>query len=123
MEDSLFSLLRLGLGVEEPSKDALQYMSKLSADQWTNLRTLTEKQGVVAIALDGVNRLIDSFGQESIIKSIDSDWWKVFVLEWMGQLLMIEQSSQHQITVMNDLAQKWMMYGCRVVSVRTLGQV
>lgn len=118
MVDSLFSLLRLGLEVEVPTKEAVQYISRLSADQWTNLRTLAEKQGVTAIALDGVNRLIESFGQESIVKSINSTWWKVFVLEWMGQLLMIEQSNQHQLTVMNDLAQKWVINGCRVMVMK-----
>lgn len=118
MEDSLFFLLRLGLGIELPTEEAMQSISKLSGDQWGSLRTLTEKQGVAAIALDGINRLIEAFGQESIIKQNQSAWWKMFILEWMGQLLMIEQSNHHQITVMNDLAQKWAMNGCRVMVMK-----
>ncbi len=93
MESSLFQLLRIGLEIESPSEDALKRLGVLSFDQWKKLRESVERQGIAAIALDGLNSLVLNFGKDSISPSIASEKWKVFMIQWMGNLLMMEQTN------------------------------
>jgi len=118
MEIALFTLIRLGLGIEESSGKALSSVSCLTEEQWLALREMSDKQGVSAIALDGLNILIQDYGKELICPNMSSDLWQMFLLEWMGTMLMLEQSNQQQTTVMNDMAKKWSEAGCRVMVMK-----
>lgn len=118
MEDKLFLILRIGLGVEHPSDNAIKQLSALTFDDWETIRDMGEKQGVSAIALDGINKLIQNFGKESISPKNAPDQWQMFMLEWMGSMLMIEQANQHQKEVMEDLAKKLKDAGCKVMVMK-----
>lgn len=39
-------------------------------------------------------------------------------LEWIGEVLTIEQANQHQMAVMNEMAEKWTEHGCRVMVMK-----
>ena len=118
MENSLFQLLRIGLEIEPPTEGALDRISVLSKEQWQKLRDMSERQGVAAIALDGLNRLVQDYGKESISPSIPADEWKLVMLEWMGHLLMMEQTNEVQKDVMEELAKKWVDAGCKVMVMK-----
>lgn len=63
MENSLFQLLRIGLEIEPTTSDALDLVSTLSSEHWLKLRDLAERQGVAAIALDGLTALFKIMGK------------------------------------------------------------
>lgn len=118
MEDSLFLLLRIGLEIEHPSVEAANRMASLSCEQWTELKEIAERQSVDIIALDGLIRLIQEYGKESINNSFSANEWKAFFFEWMGRSLKMEQANVIQKEVLNDLAQKWTDAGCRVMVMK-----
>lgn len=118
MEDSLFRLLRIGLEIEQPSEETNNYLALLKKEEWKELRDLSDRQGVAAIAIDGLNSLSQKFGKESIGVDFSPEQWKLFMLEWMGSLLMIEQANEVQKEVMNNLAKKWNEAGCRVMVMK-----
>ncbi len=118
MEDSLFQLLRIGLGIEQPSDGAIGHLASISSEKWKKLRDLAERQGVAAIVIDGLNDLSQKYGKNSIGAGVDPEQWKLFMLEWMGSLLMIEQANEVQKEVMNNLTKKWNEAGCRVMVMK-----
>ena len=118
MERLLFALLRLGIGVAPPSDDILCLTSSMTAKQWTDLRELSERQGVSAIVVDGLNYLSSKYDQLSISPKLNQKQWKMFLLEWMGSMLMMEQTNNMQAAVLNDMAKKWTLAGCRVMVMK-----
>ncbi len=118
MENSFFILLRVGLEIEFPSENSLKRLSTLTFDQWNTLRDMADRQGVSAVAFDGLNSLYIRFGKGLISPDIDSDDWKVFLRDWMGTQLLMEKTNQKQVDVMNDLAKKWSEAGCKVMVMK-----
>lgn len=112
MEKELFALLRLGLGNSTPDKENLSDFIMMSSDQWERLGTKALKQGGLGIVIDGIERLdATPFGPTRELS-------KEKKLEWIGQAMQIEQANRHQIMVMNDLAQKWIVEGCCVMVMK-----
>lgn len=113
--DTLFSLLRLGLETSTTEQENLSNFIMLTAEQWKILVNLARKQGVLGFVLDGVEKLENSpYGLTKGLKASQK-------LEWIGEVLQIEQSNRQQIVVMNDLAEKWIEMDCRVMVMK--GQV
>lgn len=112
MEKELFTLLRLGIGNSTPEKDDLSDIIVMPAEQWATLGEMACLQGVLGFVLDGVERLEEtSYGPTRELS-------KEQKLEWIGQVMQIEQGNRHQIEVMNNLAQKWINDGCRVMLMK-----
>ncbi len=118
MEDNLFLLIRLGLGLEDPSEEAVSHISKMKGKQWLKLRKMANKQGVLAIALDGFISLYSKYGQRVIRSTINRAKWEDFLYDWMGNMLMMEQINKEQVDVMNDMAKRWSDAGCRVMIMK-----
>ena len=118
MEDNLFLLLRLGLGTELPSEDALNKLSSLSGREWCKLRDLSERQGVAAIVVDGLNILFEKCGHREFGSDMSPKEWQLFLLEWMGNMLMLELSNRQQEDVMEDIAKEWKNSGCKVMVMK-----
>lgn len=112
MTKELLALLRLGLGNSPLEDETLSDFILLSADKWTQLEYVALKQGVLGIALDGVEKL------ESTRKGLTKQLPVEQKLDWIGKLMMIEQANQHQKEVMNELAAKWNQEGCRVMVMK-----
>lgn len=109
MEKELFALLRLGLGTKTIEEESLSDFIVMSANQWAQIGELAHKHGVMGIVLDGVERLAScSYGATRELPV-------ELKLEWISEVLQIEQANHHQKTVMNDLAEKWTQEGCRVM--------
>ncbi len=118
MEDNLFQLLRLGLGTEQPSEDALHKLSSLTSTEWRELRELSMKQGTVAIVVDGLNRLFEKCGQQKFGVDMSHGEWQRFLLEWMGYMLVMEQANRKQEEVMEDIAGAWKNAGYEVMVMK-----
>ena len=112
MEKALFTLVRLGLGTEQPSQESLHDVACLTGEQWGLIRELAEKQGVQAIVLDGVEQLKAQDCKQTIALP------QGLLLEWIGQVMITEQANQQQLEVMNDLSSKWVESGCRVMIMK-----
>lgn len=112
MEKELFALLRLGLGNSTPEEENLSDFIMMSEDHWARLGERAQAQGVLGIVMDGLERLETSpYGPTRALS-------KQQKLEWIGQVMQMEQRNRHQIEVMNGLAHKWIDEGCRVMVMK-----
>ena len=109
MEKELFALLRLGLGNTTIEEESLSDFIMLSKEQWARIGELVRVQGVLGMALDGVDRL------ETSGYGATRDLPVSLKLEWIGEVLTIEQANQHQVAVMEEMAGIWSEHGCRVM--------
>lgn len=114
--NSLFALLRLGIGVNPVSDVDVLLLRLMTETEWELLKTLAEKQGVSALVLDGLH-VIDK-KHEGASNGINEDWWKRFVLKWMGSMLVIEDTNRQQLAVLNRLANIWIEAGCKVMVMK-----
>lgn len=105
----LFALLRIGLGNSTPDEENLSDFIMMNAQKWSLLGDMVMAQGVLGIAIDGLEFLgTTPYGPT---RDLPTD----LKLEWIGQVMQIEQANQQQMSVMNDLAEKWIQEGCRVM--------
>ena len=112
VEKKLFALLRLGLGNSTPEEENLSDFIMMSEEHWVRLGERAQAQGVLGIVMDGLERLETSpYGPTRTLS-------KQQKLEWIGQVMQIEQRNRHQIDVMNGLAQKWKDGGCQVMVMK-----
>ena len=109
MEKELFALLRLGVGNSTIEEEILSDFIVMPAKQWVRIGELAQKQGVLGVFLDGVEKL--SASGYGATRELPVE----LKLEWIGEVLQIEQSNQQQKTVMNALAEKWSKEGCRTM--------
>lgn len=112
MEKELFALLQLGLAITTTEEENLSDFIVLTADKWVRIGDLARKQGVLGIMLDGVDKL------ETTRYGLTRELTAAQKLEWIGEVLQIEQRNCQQIVVMNDLACKWKRQGCRVMVMK-----
>ena len=112
MRNVLLPLLRLGLGYGSAEDVNLSDFIMLPAKKWEALGNLAREQGVLGIMLDGVERLESTpFGATRELKVNQK-------LEWIGEVLQIEQRNLQQIAVMDNLATKWRNNGYRVMGMK-----
>lgn len=109
------TLVRLGIETEVASSAQTQSLCELSQKDWDDVRAMAEKQGVPAIVMDGLSRLVEKYGKDGIAPNIDSGWWQMYVLEGTGVMLQTEQSNRQQLMAMESLASKWAEKGCKVM--------
>lgn len=109
---NLFTLLRLGIGMSTTEEESLSDFIMLSSKQWTQLGDLARKQGVLGIMLDGVDKL------EATRYGFTRELSAAQKLEWIGEVLQIEQRNRQQMAVMEEMAGKWIEKGCRVMVMK-----
>lgn len=112
MINVIFPLLRLGLENSTLEKENLSDFVFLRPEQWTEIGNVARKQGVLGIVIDGVEQLESSsygFTRNLILAK---------KLEWIGEVLQLEQKNRKQTVVMEDLAGKWKNEGCRVMVMK-----
>lgn len=112
MKDSIFPILRLGLDNSLVEEENLSSFIMMSAQQWTALGDLARKQGVLGIALDGIDKL------ESTRYGVTRELGVSQKLEWIGEVLQIEQRNRQQMAVMEELIGKWTEKECSVMVMK-----
>ena len=114
MRNVIFPLLRLGLGNSLAEEENLSDFIMLPAKNWEAVGDLARKQGVLGIMLDGIVQLEDTpYGATRELNQNQK-------LEWIGEMLQIEQRYHLQTAVMNDLSEKWQNNGCCVMIMKGL---
>ena len=104
----LFKLLQLGLQMTDASSIDISDFAGLSKEEWTAIKNMAVKQGVSAIVLDGINQLpTEGYHLPTEMK-----------LEWIGETMQIEQRNRLQVAVMEEMAGKWKVNGCRVMIMK-----
>ena len=96
IEQTLFRLLRIAIGSE-----ALVPLSALGSVSWQELYTLARKQGVLAIAFDGLMQIFECDGDAA--KSFPQP----LKLQWINAVFSIEQRYERQRAVCAELAERW----------------
>ena len=112
---TFFSLIRFGIGTEtHDDKKAEQFLS-LSMMQWRKVISLADKQGVSAIAIDGMQRLYDIYGKKlKAVYETPVDWTQ-WVFECVGTMTQYEQMSRAQRKVISDLSEILEKNGIRLM--------
>ena len=112
---TFFSLIRFGIGTEKlDDKKAKQFQS-LSMTQWRKVISLADKQGVPAIAIDGMQRLYDIYGKKLKAVSETPTEWSQWVFECVGTMTQYEQMSQTQRKIISELSERWAKDGIRMM--------
>lgn len=57
MEKELFTLLRSGLENSTPDQENLSDLIMMSSDRWSKIGEIAQKQGVLGIMLDGIDKV------------------------------------------------------------------
>lgn len=115
MTELLLTLLRWGIGRTETMEKDNEVFLNLSMHQWQLLMTLAEKQGVAAIAFDGVQRLYQTSGRETKAAAEHSEEWMRWVLECTGMMSQYEKRSIMQKKVIAELSEIWHEQGIRMM--------
>ena len=108
VEKVLFTLLRIAIGTEVASVDSL----KLEGISWRAVYNLARKQGVLAIAFDG---LVKIFEQD---KEFAKSFPQPLKLQWINASFIIEQRYERQREVCAELAEKWAENGIETLCMK-----
>ena len=105
-ENILFQLIRIAIGTESAES--------FHADsvEWAKVYTLARKQGVLAIAFDGVTRLFEA--DKELAKSFSQP----LKLQWINALFTIEQRYDYSRKVCAELAEKWSEQGIKTLCLK-----
>ena len=105
---TLFHLLRIAIGTEEIGVCNFEGVS------WQAVYRLARKQGVLAIAFDGLTKLFEH----------DKEFAKSFPqplkLQWINAVFNIEQRYERQRVVCTELAEKWAEQGIKTLCLKGL---
>lgn len=104
--EAFLKFVRSGIGVSEDAT-----ISKFA--DWKQLKALADMQGLSAVALDGVELISDENRPP-----------KVFLLEWIGEVLQLEQTYKLHQDVAKDMASLFHRNGIRtyVLKGRTVAE-
>ncbi len=104
---NLFALLRIGIGTKEATEKECEIFWGLTIDQWRGLMDLAAKQGVAAIAFDGVQKVYSNH-KDNLRSSIEQKTeWMRWVAECTGRMDQYEKRSRHQKKVISKLSKFW----------------
>lgn len=112
MKNAIFPLIRLGLDNSLLEDVNLSNYIMMSNSHWSELGNLARKQGVLGIVLDGIDKL------ETTRYGLTRDLNAAQKLEWIGEVLRIEQRNRQQMAVMEEMAGKWSEKDCRVMVMK-----
>lgn len=115
LEYAFFSLIRLGIGTVGPEDEGSKKLQTLSLAQWKKVMALAERQGVVAIAVDGLHKLYNTYGKEIKAASDSPSEWQLWVLESVGLLTQNEQLSLGQRKVVCEVSELLAKEGIRMM--------
>lgn len=120
MQEELFLLLRLGLGTSSPEQENLSLLSSLKEEQWEELESISQKQGIAAIVFDGISAVVDYKGTQFLNQFKNKSFWSGFIACWgVG---VVEQQyvlgNKKQYEVIKDLQNRWSGSGIRMLLMK-----
>ena len=117
MEDCLFTLLRIGLDISQPSIDSCQLLSTLSKKEWISMFSLAEKQAVVVLMFDGLQKLCDKYGDE-IHPKVEKNLWSNWIINLTSKMLAVEQQNKKLAVTTQQIAELWHQGGLRMMVMK-----
>lgn len=115
MTHSLLLLIRLGLGSTTITDENCQKLLRFSLEQWRDLMSFAERQGVLAIVVDGLQTLMESHKGEFVAVKEKSAKWQMWLLERIGLLTQYEMRNHQQKKVIEELSEMWSAEGLRMM--------
>lgn len=109
------SLLKLGIGTSKASDEECQKLLLLPMQEWQEVMALAERQGVLAIAVDGLQVLMEAHKGEIIAVKESPAEWQMWLLENIGQLTQYEVMNHQQKKVVEELSEMMAAEGVRMM--------
>lgn len=107
--DILFRLVRIAIGTEEASTPL-----DTKGVEWSKVYAMARKQGVLALAFDGLMQLFDA----------DKEFAKSFPqplkLQWINAVFRIEQRYNVSRDICGELAMNWSKHGIKTLCLKGL---
>lgn len=103
---TLYFLLRIAIDTKSVSANAFQGVA------WSEVYKLARKQGVLAVAFDGLTKLFEH--DEAFAKSFPQP----LKLQWINAVFNIEQRYERQRAVCAELAEKWAEQGIKTLCLK-----
>lgn len=121
-EKVLFALLRLGLGTSlDVQKENISDLFLFSEKQWKQLAEMASFQGVSGVVLDGLQVIMNDLGPGSLSRTIALDKWKMFILQWIGEVQQgYESGNIQQVVVADAIQHRWCEAGIRMMVMKGL---
>lgn len=109
IEDKLFILLRIGLGISDPQQEDLSAFTGMSNSQWSELMSIAQEQGVLGLAFDGVDKLdtLITFGKQP-----------TWLFEAYNGTLLRETLNAHQQIIIEELCALWGKHGIKMLLLK-----
>lgn len=105
---SLSHFLRVAIGTEEVSVTP----HKLSSEEWQQVYDMARKQGVLALAFDGMMRLFEQ--DQELAMSLPQP----LKLRWISAVCNIESRYDYSRQVCAELAERWAEQGIRTLCLK-----
>lgn len=109
MEDRLFILLRIGLGINASEKEDVSAFTEMTNEQWNELMTLAQEQGVLGLAFDGVEKL------DNLVKIDKQPTW---LFEAYNGTLLRETLNVRQQKIIEELSALWGGQGIKMLLLK-----
>ena len=107
MEQSFLSLLKLGIAPSNVSDEEYQKLLPLSMHEWQEVQALSERQGVLAIVVDGLQVLMKAYKGKIAAQNENPREWQIWLLENIGKLTQYEMMNHQQKKVIAELSEMW----------------
>lgn len=119
-ENALFALLRLGLGTStDIQKENIADLFLATKKQWGYLLETARFQGVSGVVLDGLQVIINDLGPGCFSRSFSLDKWKIFILQWIGEVQQVyEGGNMQQMIVLDAIQRRWAESGIRMMLMK-----
>ena len=115
MTQSLLSLILLEMGSATTTDEKCQKLLYLSMEKWHELMALAERQGVLAIAVDGLQVLMEAHKDKIVAVRENPAEWQLWLLENIGQMTQYEIMNHQQKKVIAELSEIWAAEGIRMM--------
>lgn len=93
------------------SDEERRKLLQLSMQDWRDVMILAERQGVLAIAVDGLQALMEVHKEDIVAIKDNPAKWQMWLLENIGQLTQYEMMNHQQKKVIAQLSEIWAAEG------------
>lgn len=120
--DIIFPLLRLGLGTSTDfQKENISDLLVATEQCWGQLKEMANFQGVSAIVLDGLHVVLNELGTSCFNRTFSQEAWKVFILQWIGEVQQYyEAGNIQQMIVVDNIQKLWAEVGINMMLMKGL---
>ena len=109
----------MGLGTSPFDQEDISDLFLYTEEKWACLKDMAHIQGVSAIVLDGLQVITEKLGADCFSRSISPDFWKLFILQWIGEIHQYyEVGNKKQLVVVDDIQHRWAESGISMMLMK-----